>query len=126
MAESLGINWNNSGEWVTIENINILFSNIAQEYDDYTKYIEKETGLIFTSVQYAVVYDLIYFRPFLRFYYVDLIKENADREVWITTLTNAVKDQAGEDAWAEFGNGWTARIERSVNSYFDGVYYPKE
>lgn len=126
LAKSLGVNWDNPGEWVTIENINIMFSYIAQEYTGYVKTVEKETGIIFTPVQYAAVYDLLYFRPILRFYYIDLIKENADREVWITTLINAVRTEAGEDAWAKYGNGWTARIERSVNSYFDGVYYPKE
>ncbi|MDE6743024.1 MAG: hypothetical protein K2J95_03985, partial [Lachnospiraceae bacterium] len=126
LAESLGIDWDNTDEWVTIENINIMFSEISPDYDGYTKYVEKNTGVLFTPVQYAAVYDLLYLRPFLKEYFVNLINENADRDVWITTLKDAVRKQAGEDNWEMFGNGWTARIERSVNSYFDGVYYQKE
>lgn len=67
-------------------------------------------------------HGLLYFRPFLKGYYVDLINENADRDVWITTLKDAVRNQAGEDNWEMFGNGWTAIIKFIIDQCHKRFY----
>lgn len=121
LAESLGIDWDNTNEWVSMEDVNILYSDIAQDFHDYTKNVEVRTGKIFTSKQYDAVFSLLYWKPFLDETIIKLIRTNANQEDWIKNIKDALKEQYGDNIFEKYP-GWIPRIERTVELYFGGEY----
>lgn len=122
LAESLGIDWDNTEVWVSIEDVNILYSAISQYYHDSVKRIENSTVKIFSSNQYDAVYDLIYWMPALEGTFIDLINTTSNKDTWVSELTETAKANSSEYQWQEYGQGWINRIEGAVDLYFDGTY----
>lgn len=119
LAESLNIDWDNCEEWVSIENVNTMFSYVTPYYHGLVKEVEKSTDKILTSEQYDAVFSLLYLRPALQDNIINLINSNADKETWKNNLLGELQKLP------EFPDnpGWVNRIERTVDLYFDGIYY---
>ncbi len=121
LANTLGIDWDNLNEWVSIEDVNKMYSFIAQEYHGYPKYVEERTETIFTPEQYDAIFSLLYWKPFLDDTVVELIQTNARQEVWNEHLKEALCAKYGNDVFETYP-GWIPRIERTVDLYFEGEY----
>ncbi len=115
---SLGITWNDTNEWVSIENVKIIFFEITQYYHGLVKSVEKNTDIIFTPEQYDAIFSLLYFRPAFYDNITYLINSNADKETW---RDNLIEELQGLQSYDK-NSGWDSRIERTVELYFEGEY----
>lgn len=121
LAIELGIDWNNTAEWVPADKINIMLEYVQEYHHTITKRIEANTDTIFTPAQYDAIFSLIYWKPFLDDTIIYLIDNNASREMWIKSIEKALIDYYGEDDFAKY-SGWTERIEKGVDLYLYGTY----
>ena len=120
-AEELGIEWNKTGEWVSIDKIRLLFDKVVQYHHSVTKEIESTLGVIFTQEQYDAVFSLIYWKPFLDDTIIQLIENEESREQWVISIKSALEKYYGETIFEKYP-GWISRIEQGVDLYFYGTY----
>ena len=121
LAESLGIKWNDYNEWVSVDNINILFNYVQEDVYDLIRGVEVSTNTILTSEQYSAVFSLLYWKQILQDEIIRLIQNNADKQTWIRELKQDLIDYFGEGIFDRY-SGWNRRIERAVDLYLYGIY----
>lgn len=123
MLEELGVNWQDTSQWVAFETVQQAFNNISQDYENKVNNLVSKYNLSLSQNQYDALFLFAYNRMALfnegGAVYNMIDSNNSKFADWREALLEEYK---GLSNWNKFGNGWTNRIEDELELYFYGDY----
>ncbi len=123
MLNDLGIDWQDTTQWVSIDDVEQVFSEISDTYSSPVDNIIEKYNLQLTQEQYDALFLMAYNR--LKLFEdggtIDtlLAEKNNNKEEWRIAILEEYK---GLKDWGKYGNGWTNRIDEQLELFFEGDY----
>lgn len=123
MLEELGIQWNDTTQWVSYDTLVQAYNNISIEYVHRVNYVIEKNNYYITQEQYDALFAMAYNRPALFSdggaidYLLAIGSHNMDE--WRDKI---IKEYQTLDGWEKFGKGWTNRLEDELELFFRGDY----
>lgn len=119
MLEELGIQWNDTTQWVSYDTLVQAYNNISIEYVHRVNYVIEKNNYYITQEQYDALFAMAYNRPALFSdrgaidYLLATGSHNMDE--WRDKI---IKEYQTLDGWEKFGKGWTNRLEDELELFF--------